>query len=171
MLIRPYRREDWESVWSILEPVFRAGETYAVSSDISAATAMVYWTSDPKRVFVAVDEVSEELLGTYYLKPNFDGPGSHVCNCGYVVSEKARGRGVASRMCEHSQAEAIGQGYRAMQYNLVVATNEVAVRLWKNMGFDIIGTLPEAFHHPRFGYVSAHVMYKPLGTAAHQAVL
>jgi ribosomal protein S18 acetylase RimI-like enzyme len=164
MKIRSYTPDDWDRVWSILEPVFRAGDTYAFRTDISAAEARLAWTSTPKEVFVAVDETTGELLGTYYVRPNFDGPGSHVCNCGYVVSEQARGKGVASRMCEHSLTYAASRGYRAMQYNLVVSTNERAVRLWKRMGFDIIGTVPGAFRHPRLGYVDAYVMFRPLVT-------
>ena len=162
MMIRPYTADDWEDVWSILEPVFRAGETYAFPRDISASAARQAWTDGSKRVFVAVDETTDNVLGTYYLKPNAEGAGSHVCNCGYVVAEKARGKGVAARMCEHSQIEAASRGYRAMQYNLVVSSNESAVHLWKKMGFDIIGTLPGAFRHPRFGFVDAYVMYKVL---------
>lgn len=169
MVIRPYTREDWAGVWAMLEPVFRAGETYPFPPDISADAAREAWTNSPKVVFVAVDEATGQLLGTYYIKPNADGPGSHVCNCGYVVAAQARGRGVASRMCEHSQAQATSRGYRAMQYNLVVSTNEGAVRLWKKMGFDIVGTLPEAFRHPRWGFVDAHVMYKILVAAPDPA--
>jgi len=165
LLIRHYSREDWDRVWAILEPVFRAGETYAFSRDISGADARAAWTTTPKEVFVAVDESTGDVLGTYYLRPNFEGAASHICNCGYVVSENARGRGVAARMCEHSQAEAIARGYRAMQFNLVVSTNQSAVHLWKKMGFAIIGTVPEAFLHPRLGFVDAHVMYKRLGAA------
>ena len=115
-----------------------------------------------KQVFVAVDEATGDLLGTYYVKANFEGAASHICNCGYVVSERARGRGIAARMCEHSQREAIARGFRAMQYNLVVSSNEGAVHLWKKMGFAIVGTIPEAFRHPRLGFVDAYVMYKRL---------
>ena len=149
-------------MWAILEPVFRAGDTYAIPQDISAEAAKALWTGAGKLVFVGVDETTGELIGTYYLKPNFDGPGSHVCNCGYAVSEQARGSGVGSRLCEHSQVQALSRGYRAMQYNFVVATNEHAVRLWLRMGFRIVGTLPQAFRHPELGFVDAHVMYKLL---------
>jgi ribosomal protein S18 acetylase RimI-like enzyme len=169
VLIRPYTPEDWDDVWAILERVFRAGETYAFPRDISAARARAAWTDSQKLVFVAVDEAAGHVLGTYYLKPNFDGAGSHVCNCGYVVCERARGKGVASRMCEHSQTEAASRGYLGMQYNLVASTNEGAVRLWKKMGFDIVGTVPGAFRHPRLGFVDAHIMYKRLGAAAQRA--
>src|SRR5436190_15548982 len=93
MIIRPYRPEDWDLIWAILEPVFRAGDTYAIRTDITAGEAREYWTSSPKQVFVATDEPTGQLFGTYYLRPNFEGPGSHICNCGYIVSEHARGRG------------------------------------------------------------------------------
>ena len=166
VLIRPYAAADWDAVWAILEPVFRAGETYAFPRDIAAADANTAWTSAPKQVFVAVDEPTGQLLGTYYVKPNFEGAASHICNCGYVVAESARGRGVAARMCGHSQAEALARGYRAMQFNLVVSTNESAVHVWKKMGFAIVGTIPEAFRHPRLGFVDAYVMYKRLTAAA-----
>ena len=104
----------------------------------------------------------DEVLGTYYIKPNQPDLGGHVCNCGYIVSENARGKGIASEMCEHSQHEAVRRGFRSMQYNLVVTTNEGAIRLWKRHGFEVVGTLSEAFRHPQLGYVDAHVMYKKL---------
>jgi RimJ/RimL family protein N-acetyltransferase len=119
------------------------------------------WIEMPQATYVAKDPVGA-VIGTYYLKPNQPALGSHVCNCGYVVSERARGQGVASLMCEHSQYEARRLGFRAMQFNLVVSTNEGAVRLWKKLGFDIVGTLPGAFRHPRDGYVDAFVMFKEL---------
>jgi ribosomal protein S18 acetylase RimI-like enzyme len=160
--IRPYQADDWQAVWAILEPVFRAADTYAMRADISAEDAKSAWTADPKIVFVAVDDASGRLLGSYYLRPNFDGPAAHVCNCGYVVAQHARGRGIAAAMCGHSQDEAQHRGYRAMQFNLVVSTNATAVELWTRMGFVIVGTIPEAFRHPRFGFVDAYVMYKAL---------
>lgn len=159
--IAPMSDATWPQTWAILEPVFRSGETYAVPTDISESEARRLWVESPLAAFVAVDE-HDAVLGTYYLKANHAGPGSHVCNCGYVVSRSARGRGVASAMCEHSQAEAAGRGFRAMQYNLVVATNAGAIRLWQKHGFEIVGTVPGAFEHPRDGFVDAHVMYKAL---------
>jgi ribosomal protein S18 acetylase RimI-like enzyme len=159
--IRLYKNNDWPAVWRILEPVFRAGETYAFSRNITKDEAQKAWVSVPKATYVAVDQ-DDTILGTYYIKPNQPGSGSHICNCGYIVAENARGQGIAAKMCEHSQQEAIAQGFQAMQYNLVVSTNEGAVHLWKKLGFDIIGTIPEAFHHPSHGYVDAFVMYKRL---------
>lgn len=115
----------------------------------------------PSATFVAVDE-DDEVIGTYYIKPNQPALGAHVCNCGYIVAENARGHGVAAAMCEHSQREALSRDFRAMQYNLVVSTNEGAIRLWKRHGFEIIGTLPKAFRHLQLGFVDAFVMYKQL---------
>jgi len=161
-VIRQYEISDWEQVWDILRPVFRAGETYAFPMDISEEDACHAWTKVPRHVFVAVDSDTRHILGTYYLKPNYSGPGSHVCNCGYVVSPAARGRGIATRMCLHSQEQAVSVGYRAMQYNLVAASNEGAVRLWSKMGFDTVGTLPRAFRHPTQGFIDAYVMFKSL---------
>ena len=161
--IRPFEEQDWASVWGMIEPVFRAGETYAFSPDITEKEAYKVWIEMPSATYVAVDE-DNTILGTYYIKPNQPALGSHVCNCGYIVATHARGKGIASAMCEHSQREAIAQGFRAMQFNLVVATNEGAVRLWKRHGFNIVGTLPAAFRHQRLGFVDAFVMYKQLDT-------
>ena len=161
LIIRPYQEGDWPLVWAIIKPVFRAGETYAFSPDITEEQAHQVWIKKPEITFVAVGEDSG-ILGTYYIKPNQPTLGAHVCNCGYIVSEQARGRGIASAMCKHSQSEARTRGYHAMQYNLVVSTNEIAVQLWEKHGFEIIGTLPKSFRHTRLGYVDAHVMYKQL---------
>lgn len=162
MQVRPFEEDDWEATWRIIEPVFRAGETYAFSPDITERDAHKVWVEIPSATFVAVDE-TDDVLGTYYIKPNQPGPGSHVCNCGYIVAERARGKGIASEMCEHSLREAVSQGFRAMQYNLVVSTNEGAIRLWQRHGFEVVGTLPKAFRHPEIGFVDAFVMFKQLG--------
>ena len=161
MDIRPFQESDWPGVWHFIEPVFRAGETYAFPRNISEEDAHKAWVLTPKVTYVAVDQ-DEAILGTYYIKPNQPGQGNHICNCGYIVSEDARRQGIASAMCEHSQHEAVAQGFRAMQYNLVVSTNSGAVRLWKKLGFQVVGTIPEAFRHPLHGYVDAYVMYKRL---------
>ncbi|MCO5212712.1 MAG: GNAT family N-acetyltransferase [Caldilinea sp.] len=161
LTVREYTSGDWPALWAIMEPVFRAGETYAFDPAITEAEAQRVWIEVPAATYVAVDETGM-LLGTYYIKPNQPGLGAHVCNCGYIVAAAARGQGIASRLCEHSQDEARRLGFRAMQFNLVVSTNTGAVRLWQTLGFPIVGTLPGAFNHPRLGYVDAYVMYKQL---------
>ncbi len=163
MGIRKYQESDWSPLWRIIEPVFRAGETYAFSPDMTEQEAYHVWIEAPMETYVAKGEANE-IIGTYYIKPNQPGLGSHVCNCGYIVSETSRGQGVASRMCEHSQHVAVTLGFKAMQYNLVVCTNEGAIRLWKKQGFQVIGVLPEAFNSKSAGLVDALVMYKRLET-------
>ena len=158
---RPIEEADWQEVWQIIKPVFRAGETYPYPMDITEDEARRNWIDAPSATYVVVDE-NEDVLGTYYIKPNQPGLGAHVANCGYIVSETARGQGVASEMCKHSQSEAQAQGFTAMQYNLVISTNEGAVRLWQSQGFEIVGTLTGAFKHARLGFVDAYVMYKEL---------
>ena len=160
--IRRFEAGDWPAVWHVIEPTFRQGDTYTFSQHITEDEARAIWLDMPEVTFVAVGD-DGRVAGTYFLKPNQPGRGAHVCNCGYIVSERARGRGVASAMCTHSQAEAVARGYRAMQFNFVVSTNESAVRLWQRHGFAIVGTLPEAFRHPTLGFVDAFVMHKALG--------
>jgi L-amino acid N-acyltransferase YncA len=144
-----------------MEPIIRAGDTYPYARDMDEDGARRMWLELTDVAYVAEDEAGR-ILGTYYLKPNQPALGAHVANAGYMVSASARGRGVATAMCVHSQEEAVRRGYRAMQYNLVVSTNAPSVHLWQKLGFDLVGTLPGAFHHPSLGYVDALVMYKLL---------
>ncbi len=159
-LIREAKAADVEAIWEILAPVFRAGETYTVPREIEREDALAYWRSDPHEVFVYEDD--GQVLGTYFLQANQRGGGAHVANCGYVTAERAQGRGVARAMCAHSLEQAKARGFRAMQFNFVVSTNERAIRLWQSFGFAIVGRLPGAFLHPSKGYVDALVMYKVL---------
>jgi len=166
--IRPFADSDWPTVWPLLQSTFASGDTYAFAPDSSEAEIHRAWIELPQSTWVACDGDSGAggtLLGTYILKPNQPGLGQHVCNCGYVVAPAARGHGVATAMCEHSQREALARGFRAMQFNLVVSTNTGAVRLWQSLGFDIVGTLPGAFQHRQLGFVDAHVMFKTLVAA------
>jgi len=160
MIIRPSTDADTDAIWAILEPVVRAGETYTFPRDWSRADALAYWHSPGHEVFVA--EEGGSAVGTYYLRANQKGGGAHVANCGYVTSVRATGRGVGRAMCVHSMDLASARGFTAMQFNFVVGTNERAVTLWKRLGFDIVGTLPAAFQHPRLGLVDAYVMFRRL---------
>ena len=161
-LIRPYLETDWPALWPILRATFEAGDTYAYAPDSTEADIHRVWIEAPSAIYVAVD-ASGMLLGTYFIKPNQPGLGSHVCNCGYVVAAAAQGQGVATALCEHSQREAVRLGFLAMQFNLVVSTNEGAIRLWRKLGFAVLATLPQAFRHRQRGLVDALVMFKTLG--------
>lgn len=158
MDIREATENDFENIWPIFHEIVSAGETYAYSQDTTKEQAFNIWIKTPRKTFVA--EENGNILGTYYLKTNQAGPGSHVCNCGYMVSTQARGKGLATSMCNHSQEIAKKLDYKAMQFNFVASTNEGAVRLWKKLGFETVGTLPRAFNHPTKGHVDALVMYK-----------
>ena len=160
MLIRPARPEDAVVLWSIIGPVIRAGETYTLDRQMSEGDALAYWMAADKETFVA--EENGVILGTYFIRSNQAGGGAHVCNCGYITSAAATGRGIARLMCQHSLNHARSRGYRAMQFNFVVSTNERAVRLWESLGFEIVGRLPLAFKHPIHGYVDALVMFQSL---------
>jgi ribosomal protein S18 acetylase RimI-like enzyme len=161
MQIRLATSEDHEAIWGVLEPVIRAGETFALPRDMTREDAIAFWTAPAGTdAFVAQD--GGAIVGTYYVRPNHRGGGSHVANCGYATAAAHAGRGVARAMCAHSLEHARARGFRAMQYNLVVSTNERAVRLWQSMGFAIAGRLPGAFAHPAHGDVDAFVMYQAL---------
>jgi ribosomal protein S18 acetylase RimI-like enzyme len=159
--IRRFEPADWPQLWPLLCATFETGDTYAFAPDSSEADTHKVWTEAPAATYVACG-ADGRLVGTYYLKANQPGLGSHVCNCGYVVAAAAQGQGIAAQMCEHSQREAVALGFRAMQFNLVVSTNERAVRLWRRLGFSVVGTLPRAFHHLHLGYVDALILYKEL---------
>jgi L-amino acid N-acyltransferase YncA len=162
MNIREATSDDFDRIWPIFHEIAAAAETYAYPPDITKQQAHALWMDAPRKTYVFEDD--GEILGTYYIKTNQAGPGDHVCNCGYMVAAAARGRGLATAMCEHSQEVARGLGYKAMQFNFVASTNEGAVRLWHRLGFATVGQLPRAFRHPSRGYVDALVMYKWLET-------
>jgi GNAT superfamily N-acetyltransferase len=148
MLIRTATVHDDDAIQRIIVPVIRAGETYALPPDWTAHEALAYWRSPGHTVFVADDGA---VIGTYYIRPNQCGGGSHVANCAFMTAPSAAGRGVASAMCAHALHYAAACGYLAMQFNFVVSTNSRAMALWQRFGFEIVGRLPGAFRHPALG--------------------
>ncbi|MEY4808139.1 N-acetyltransferase family protein [Vulcanococcus limneticus] len=159
--IRPFEPADWPGLWALLEPVFRAGETFPHDPAITEAEAQLAWVEQSQAVLVAVDATGA-LVGTYYLRPNSLALGAHVANAGYVVAKHCRRQGIGSRLCQHSLQAARRLGFRAMQFNLVVSTNSAGIHCWRRNGFQVVGTLPEAFRHKQLGYVDALVMIQPL---------
>ncbi len=160
MLIRPADPGDRPAIWSIIGPIIRAGESYTLDPDLTEEAALACWMGPDRDTFVA--EENGLLVGTYYIRANQSGGGNHVCNCGYMTAASASGRGVARRMHDHSLEYARSRGFRAMQFNFVIASNERAVRLWTSLGFEVVGRLPEAFRHPQLGYVDALVLHRTL---------
>ncbi len=160
IVIRSARADDAGAVSRIIMPVISAGETYALPSDMSADEAMAFWSADGHQAFVAAD--GDDIVGTYFLRANKQGGGDHVANAGFITALRARGRGIARAMCVHALETAREQGFLAMQFNFVIATNSGAVRLWRSLGFDIVGRLPRAFRHPREGLVEVLIMHRDL---------
>jgi len=160
VIIRPALDRDKDAVWGILEPVIRRGDSYTLPRDWTRERTLAYWFSPENEAFVC--EEADRVVGTYFLRANQQGGGSHVANCGYVTAAGAEGRGVARAMCIDSLDRALKRGFRAMQFNFVVQTNVRAANLWKSLGFRVVGTLPGAFRHPELGFVDALVMYREL---------
>lgn len=160
LTITPAEAADWPDIWTVLEPIIRAGETYPYPVDCTEQMAKGYWIEATRAAYVA--RFGREIAGTCYLKPNQPGLGGHVANAGYAVARGMQGRGVGAALCRHSEAEARRMGFAAMQFNLVVASNERALALWKRLGYAPMARLPGAFDHARLGRVDAWIMYKKL---------
>jgi ribosomal protein S18 acetylase RimI-like enzyme len=158
MTIRVATDADFDHIWPFWHTIVAAGETYAYPRQSTKQDARRFWLEMPQRTYVEEDQGA--IAGSYYLKPNQPGPGRHVCNCGYMVAPAARGQGVATRLCQHSLQVARELGYKAMQFNSVVATNTGAIRLWERLGFAIVGRIPKAYDHATLGYVDLLVMYQ-----------
>jgi ribosomal protein S18 acetylase RimI-like enzyme len=160
MKIRAASEADRDTVWNIFQEIVAAGDTYAFDPKMSREEALAYWFRADTHTYIA--EKDGHVVGTYILRPNQLGPGSHVANAAFMVASDAQRSGVGRSMAEHCLDEARRMGFRAMQFNFVVSTNTPAIHLWEQLGFKIVGTLPGAFHHPEKGYVDVYVMYRSL---------
>jgi len=161
VLIREATAADWPSIWPFFNRIVAAGDTYAYPTDLTADNARSLWMEDPPGItFVAVD--GDVVLGSAKAGPNRPGRGAHVSTASFMVDSTKRGRGVGRALAEHVLEWARAQGFRSMQFNAVVETNTSAVALWQDLGFAIIGTVPEAFDHAEHGLVGLHVMYRAL---------
>jgi L-amino acid N-acyltransferase YncA len=170
MSIRPATDSDHDAIWKIFHEVVTAGETYPIAPNISRDDALAYWfqqgayphVAELDRLKRSSSERENCVVGAYTLHPNQNGGGSHVANAAFIVAANTRGQGVGRAMGEHCMSEARRLGFRAMQFNFVVSTNESAVKLWQTLGMKIVGTLPGAFRHPTRGYVDVYVMFRSL---------
>ena len=184
MKIRAATEADRDAIWNIFHEIVAAGDTYALDSKMSREEALTYWIRADTRTYVAemrrpsvgeavgfagkatpspkADTEDRVIIGTYILRPNQLGPGSHVANAAFMVASDAQGAGVGRKMAEHCLSEARQMGFHAMQFNFVVSTNAPVIHLWEQLGFKVVGTLFGAFHHPEKGYVDAYVMYRSL---------
>jgi len=160
MQIRPVINADHDAIWNIFAEIIVAGDTYAFDPQMPREEALAYWFRADTHTYIA--EENDSVVGTYILRPNQSGPGSHVANAAFMVARDAEGAGVGRRMAEHCLTEARRMGFRAMQFNFVISTNTRAIHLWDQLGFKIVGTLPGAFRHPEKGFVDVYVMFRSL---------
>lgn len=149
-----------DAIWEIFHTVVKSGDTYVYDPHTSQEEALKIWCGHQVKTYVALTE--DRVVGTYILKPNFPGLGSHIANCSYMVSDQARGLGVGRAMAEHSLQMAKDAGYLGMQFNIVMSTNKSAIKLWESLRFKIIGTTPKAFQHKELGFVDTYIMYREL---------
>jgi L-amino acid N-acyltransferase YncA len=158
--IRAATEADRDAVWNIFHEVVAGGDTYAFDPKMPREEALAYWFAAGTHTYVA--ENNRRVVGTYILKANQPGAGSHVANAAFMVASSVRGHGIGRAMGEHCLVEARRLGFRAMQFNFVVSTNTSAIRLWEQLGFKMVGTLSDAFRHPEKGYVDVYVMFRSL---------
>jgi L-amino acid N-acyltransferase YncA len=162
MLIREANTEDWPAIWPFFRTIVAEGETFTYPTDLSEEQGRDWWLlSAPNRTVVAVDETGR-VLGTAKMNTNHMGNGSHIASASYMVDPAHSGRGVGRALCEYTVEWARVAGFRAMQFNAVVETNTPAVQLYRSLGFEVLGTLPEGFRHPTNGYVGLHIMHRAL---------
>lgn len=160
--IEKFCEPDWPEVWEIIRCVTSAGETYTYPTELTEDFARTLWLQAPPGQTVVARDKEGAVLGSAKMGPNQMGPGAHVATASFMVSEAARGQGVGRALGQYAVDWARDAGFRSMQFNAVVETNEPAVRLWKSLGFRIIGTVPEAFRHPKRGFVGLFVMHRAL---------
>jgi ribosomal protein S18 acetylase RimI-like enzyme len=158
--IRKATQEDHDSIWEIIRQVIAPGDTYVFAADSSKEKMLSYWCGDDRHTYVAM--MTNEILGTFFIKDNQPDLGSHIANAGYMVSPSYAGKGIGYAMGEFSLEEARRLGYAAMQFNIVMKSNDRAVKLWKKLGFDVIGEIPNAFQHKVLGLTNAFIMYRKL---------
>lgn len=159
-IIRKAKKTDLDQIWKIIHTVIAKGDTYVFAPDSTKEKMLDFWCGDNKHTFVAV--LDGEIVGTFFMQDNFPDLGSHVANAGYITSPEHSGKGIGNLMGEFSLEEAKRLGYKAMQFNMVVKTNENAIRLWQKLGFEIKGKIPEAFNHKEKGLTDAYIIWRKL---------
>jgi len=160
LAMRKATSKDANAIWKILKEVISRGDSFVFDPDSPKEKMMAYWMESEKHTYVAV--LNNSIVGSFFIKTNQPGLGSHIANAGYMTSPLASGKGIGKAMGQFSLEEARRLGYKAMQFNIVVKSNERAVRLWQSLGFKIIGEIPEAFNHKTLGMTNAYVMYQKL---------
>lgn len=151
--------ENFDDIWAIFHRVVATGDSFIYPPETTKGEAEAIWMHG---TMVYIAKQGDKVVGTYVIRANKIGLGSHVCNAGFMIHPDHRGHGYGKMLCEHALKEARNAGYLSMQFNVVVSTNERAIKLWKSMGFKIIGTIPEGFQHLSKGLVDIHIMHRVL---------
>jgi ribosomal protein S18 acetylase RimI-like enzyme len=160
MIIRKATAADADGIWAIIKAVIATGDTYTFAPNSSKEKMLTYWLNTDKHTYIA--EIDNKIVGTFIIKDNQNDLGSHIANASYMTAPDAFGQGIVRKMCEFSLLEAQKLGYLAMQFNIVIKSNERAVRLWQSLGFQIIGEIPDAYQHQTLGLTNAYIMYRKL---------
>lgn len=160
LIIKEANFKDFKKIWPIFNNVIQTCDTFVFPPEMSYGEANTYWMSSPNKVFIVCK--NDEVLATYMLKPIHSGNGSHIANASFMVGEKARAKGIGKLMGLHCIQTAKKLGFKAIQYNMVVSTNSIAVNLWKSLGFKILATVPGGFKHKELGFVDSYIMFREL---------
>lgn len=161
-LVRTATDTDWPSIWPIIQEVAAAEETFAMAASPDEGVLRGEWmTPPPGRVVVATDRAGR-VRGTANMYANRPNQGSHVASGSVMVAAAARGQGVGRALVRDLIGWATDRGFRGIQFNAVVATNEAALRLYESEGFRIIGAAPGGFVHPTHGPVDLLVLWRDL---------
>lgn len=158
--IRDATPEDWDAIWPFFREIVNASETYAYDPNMDEAEGRRTWVIDPPGRTVVATDSDGTVLGTANMYANRPGPGSHVASASFMVDPRHGGHGTGRALGEHVIEWARENGFRAIQFNAVVATNTAAVSLWRSLGFEVLTTVPEAFNHPAHGYVGLLIMHR-----------
>lgn len=155
--IRRANPGDLDEMWAAFQPLLAGGDAFPFGAGFEKATFQLHWFSSHP-AYLACE--GERIVGMYKMGANYPDHGAHVASATYAVAAQAQGKGIGRALVEHSLQQARNEGFLAMQFNYVVSTNAAAMALYRKLGFNIAGTLPQAFRHRERGLVDAYVLHR-----------
>ncbi|WP_433412207.1 N-acetyltransferase family protein [Microtetraspora malaysiensis] len=161
MIIRDADDHDWADIYPFYAAIMAEGRTYPFPENQTLEEARPWWMEQaPGKTVVAVSD--GVIIGSAKMGPNRPGRASHVATASFLVDPTHQGKGTGRALGQYVLDWCRAEGFHSIQFNAVVESNHRAVHLWRSLGFDVIGTVPEAFDHPDDGLVGLHVMYQRL---------